>query len=121
MDVEAEIRKARAAEEAGPDTLMGPSVGGDLDDIRRQVLAATELPVGNVPLYQAFCEATRRYHDPQGCRKRAAGPHPQQVVFESPWSPRLKRQPPTMSCTTTVGVDPCLARSRRLLASLPGG
>lgn len=64
VDVEAEIRKAKAAEEEGADTLMELSVGGDLDDIRRQVLGATDLPVGNVPLYQAFCEATRRYHDP---------------------------------------------------------
>jgi 5-hydroxybenzimidazole synthase len=64
VDVEAEVRKARAAEEEGTDTLMELSVGGDLDDVRRQVLAATDLPVGNVPLYQAFCEATRRYHDP---------------------------------------------------------
>ncbi|GAB4249021.1 MAG: phosphomethylpyrimidine synthase ThiC [Thermoleophilia bacterium] len=64
VDVEAEIRKARAAAEEGADTLMELSVGGDLDDIRRRVLAATDLPVGNVPLYQAFCEATRRRHDP---------------------------------------------------------
>ncbi len=64
VDVEAEIRKAKAAEEEGADTLMELSVGGDLDDVRRRVLAATDLPVGNVPLYQAFCEATRRYHDP---------------------------------------------------------
>jgi phosphomethylpyrimidine synthase len=64
VDIEAEIRKARAAEDEGADTLMELSVGGDLDDVRRQVLAATDLPVGNVPLYQAFCEATRRYHDP---------------------------------------------------------
>lgn len=64
IDVAAEVRKARAAEAAGADTLMELSVGGDLNLIRREVLAAVELPVGNVPLYQAFCEATRRYGDP---------------------------------------------------------
>ncbi len=64
VDVEAEVRKARAAEECGADTLMELSVGGDLDLIRREVLAATKLPVGNVPLYQAFCEASRKYKDP---------------------------------------------------------
>ena len=63
-DVEAEVRKAVAAQEAGADTLMELSVGGDLDLIRREVLSAVDLPVGNVPLYQAFCEATRRYGDP---------------------------------------------------------
>ncbi len=64
VDVEAEVRKARAAQEEGADTLMELSVGGDLDEIRREVLAAVDLPVGNVPLYQAFCEAARRYGDP---------------------------------------------------------
>jgi phosphomethylpyrimidine synthase len=64
VDVGAEVAKARAAEEEGSDTLMELSVGGDLDEIRREVLAATSLPVGNVPLYQAFCEATRRYGHP---------------------------------------------------------
>ncbi len=64
IDVAAECRKARAAEEEGADTLMELSVGGNLDEIRRTVLAETALPVGNVPLYQAFCMATRKYGDP---------------------------------------------------------
>jgi phosphomethylpyrimidine synthase len=64
VDVDAEVRKARAAEAAGADTLMELSVGGDLNAVRREVLDAVSLPVGNVPLYQAFCEATRRYGDP---------------------------------------------------------
>lgn len=64
VDIDAEVRKAQAAESAGADTLMELSVGGNLDQVRRQVLAAVSLPVGNVPLYQAFCEASRRYGDP---------------------------------------------------------
>lgn len=64
VDYAAEVRKARAAETAGADTLMELSVGGDLDRVRREVIAAVNLPVGNVPLYQAFCEAARRYGDP---------------------------------------------------------
>lgn len=64
IDYAAETRKARAAEKAGADTLMELSVGGDLDRVRREVIAAVDLPVGNVPLYQAFCEAARKYGDP---------------------------------------------------------
>ena len=64
VDYAAEVRKAIAAQEAGADTLMELSVGGDLDRVRREVIAATGLPVGNVPLYQAFCEAARRYGNP---------------------------------------------------------
>ncbi len=63
-DVALEVRKALAAEEEGADTLMELSAGGDLDKIRREVLAATRLPVGNVPLYQAFHEAAHQYHNP---------------------------------------------------------
>ena len=63
-DLQAEIRKAQIAEEEGADTLMELSVGGDLDRIRREILANTSLPVGNVPLYQAFKETARRYKNP---------------------------------------------------------
>lgn len=64
IDYAAEVRKARAAQESGADTLMELSVGGDLDRVRQEVIASVDLPVGNVPLYQAFCEAARRYGDP---------------------------------------------------------
>jgi len=64
IDYQAEVRKAKVAQEAGADTLMELSVGGDLDRVRREVLAAVDLPVGNVPLYQAFCEAARKYGSP---------------------------------------------------------
>ncbi|MEW6520858.1 MAG: phosphomethylpyrimidine synthase ThiC [Thermodesulfobacteriota bacterium] len=63
-DPELEKRKARIAEEEGADTLMELSTGGRLDDIRREILATTSLPVGNVPLYQAFAEAARKYRNP---------------------------------------------------------
>ncbi len=64
IDYGAEVRKAKSAAAAGADTLMELSVGGDLDRVRREVIASVDLPVGNVPLYQAFCEAARRYGDP---------------------------------------------------------
>ncbi len=64
IDVDAEVGKAIGAQKAGADTLMELSVGGDLDKIRREVIGAVDLPVGNVPLYQAFCEATRKYGHP---------------------------------------------------------
>jgi len=64
VDYAAEVRKAKAAQEAGADTLMELSVGGDLDRVRREVINAVDLPVGNVPLYQAFCEAARKYGNP---------------------------------------------------------
>ena len=41
IDYAAEIRKAKAAVAAGADTLMELSVGGDLDRVRREVIAAS--------------------------------------------------------------------------------
>ena len=63
-DIDLEVKKARAIQEEGADTLMELSAGGDLDAVRRAVLGACDLPVGNVPLYQAFCEAARKYRNP---------------------------------------------------------
>jgi phosphomethylpyrimidine synthase len=63
-DVGLEIRKVKIAEQEQADTLMELSTGGDLDAIRRAVLDNCSLPVGNVPLYQAFAEAGRKYHNP---------------------------------------------------------
>ena len=64
IDIDTEILKAQAAQNNGADTLMELSVGGNLDEIRRRIIESVELPVGNVPLYQAFCEAVRKYNDP---------------------------------------------------------
>lgn len=61
VDIEMEVAKAKAAKEAGADTLMELSTGGDFNEIRRQVIAATDLSVGSVPLYQAFIEAIRKH------------------------------------------------------------
>ncbi|HVP94173.1 MAG TPA: phosphomethylpyrimidine synthase ThiC [Methanoregulaceae archaeon] len=61
VDIDQEIEKARAAERAGADTLMELSTGGDFSKIRKQIVAATSLSVGSVPLYQAFIEAARKY------------------------------------------------------------
>lgn len=60
IDISTELEKVRQAELAGADTLMELSTGGDLPEIRRQVIAATSLSVGSVPLYQAFIEAAQR-------------------------------------------------------------
>ena len=52
-DVDTELLKAKAAHEAGADTLMDLSTGGDIDAIRRKIMKATPLPIGTVPIYQA--------------------------------------------------------------------
>jgi phosphomethylpyrimidine synthase len=50
---DAEIEKALAAVEAGADTVMDLSTGGDIRLMRRKVLKEVGVPVGTVPIYQA--------------------------------------------------------------------
>jgi len=63
-NVDDEKQKAVVAEDTGADTLMELSAAGNLDMIRKEVLHAVSLPVGNVPLYQAFCQAIQTHGDP---------------------------------------------------------
>ncbi len=50
---ETEVEKALAAVEAGADTVMDLSTGGDLDLVRRKILDSVGVPVGSVPIYNA--------------------------------------------------------------------
>ncbi|MDY6972376.1 MAG: phosphomethylpyrimidine synthase ThiC [Thermodesulfobacteriota bacterium] len=52
-----ELAKLRVAIEAGADTVMDLSTGGDIDAIRRAILKESTIPVGTVPIYQAAVEA----------------------------------------------------------------
>ena len=56
INPEEELEKAKVSWEAGADTIMDLSTGGDLDQIRRQILRESPLPVGTVPIYQAAIE-----------------------------------------------------------------
>lgn len=56
VDVRAELEKSWVAVRHGADTVMDLSVGGDLRVIRREILKNVKVPVGTVPIYQAFIE-----------------------------------------------------------------
>ena len=55
-----EIEKARVSVEAGADTLMDLSTGGDLAGIRAALMREAHVPVGTVPIYQAAVRAVDR-------------------------------------------------------------
>lgn len=55
--LEEELAKLRAAVEAGADAVMDLSTGGPLDRVREEIIAASPLPVGSVPIYQAAVRA----------------------------------------------------------------
>jgi phosphomethylpyrimidine synthase len=47
-----ELRKLHTAVHHGSDTVMDLSTGGNIDEIRDVIIAASTVPVGTVPLYQ---------------------------------------------------------------------
>jgi len=55
-----EMRKVRISLDYGADALMDLSTGGDLKRIRKAILAATPIPLGTVPIYQAAVRAIDR-------------------------------------------------------------
>ena len=56
VDLDYELKKLKIAQEAGTDTVMDLSTGGDLDMIRQTILKFCRLPLGTVPVYQAAVE-----------------------------------------------------------------
>lgn len=59
-DEDFELRKLEAAINAGTDTVMDLSTGGDLRSVRRKIVAESSVPVGSVPIYEAIVEAIRK-------------------------------------------------------------
>jgi phosphomethylpyrimidine synthase len=59
-ELENEMRKLCVAVKAGADTVMDLSMGGDLDTIRRGILANCPVPLGTVPIYQAVADAVEQ-------------------------------------------------------------
>lgn len=60
-DKNLELEKLRVAGEAGADTIMDLSTGGDIDGMRKLAIANTTLPLGSVPIYQTTIESIEKY------------------------------------------------------------
>ncbi len=56
-----ELEKLKVAVAAGADAVMDLSTGGDITGIRRDVLNASTVAIGTVPIYQAAVEAIEKY------------------------------------------------------------
>ena len=59
-NLDEELEKLRVAVKAGTDTVMDLSMGGDLDAVRRGILANCPVPLGTVPIYQAVAETVEQ-------------------------------------------------------------
>ncbi|MDI6839639.1 MAG: phosphomethylpyrimidine synthase ThiC [bacterium] len=59
-DLKLEELKAKISEEAGADTIMDLSTGGDLKEFRRLIRKSFKGPLGTVPIYEAAIETAQK-------------------------------------------------------------
>jgi len=60
-NIDSELEKLSTAARFGADAIMDLSTGGDISTIRQSIVAASALPVGTVPIYQAGVEAIEKH------------------------------------------------------------
>ncbi len=58
-NVDEELVKLHNAVHLGSDTVMDLSTGGDIPEIRRAIIAASPVPIGTVPIYEALARVRR--------------------------------------------------------------
>jgi phosphomethylpyrimidine synthase len=63
MDMNEELRKLKAAVEAGADSVMDLSLGCSLNAIRKKIIKASPVMVGTVPIYQTAYDLSRKKKD----------------------------------------------------------
>jgi phosphomethylpyrimidine synthase len=61
--IDDELKKLRVAVKYGADTVMDLSVGGNIKQVRKKVLATSDVPVGTVPIYEIAVNAQKKKMD----------------------------------------------------------
>jgi len=59
IDFELELKKLKLSMELGADTVMDLSTGGEIRDLRLEILKRSKIPVGTVPIYEAVCKLAK--------------------------------------------------------------
>ncbi|MDR1952477.1 MAG: phosphomethylpyrimidine synthase ThiC [Elusimicrobiota bacterium] len=60
IDIKEEIAKLNIAVKAGADAVMDLSTGGNLREIRKEILDISPVQVGTVPIYEAACRTVNK-------------------------------------------------------------
>jgi phosphomethylpyrimidine synthase len=60
IDLAEELQKLDTAVKAGADAVMDLSTGGNLTQVRKEILAACPVQVGTVPIYEAACRTVAK-------------------------------------------------------------
>lgn len=59
VDFDLELKKLQIAVKYGADTVMDLSTGGEIRDLRLEILKKSTVPVGTVPIYEAVCNLAK--------------------------------------------------------------
>lgn len=59
-NIETEVEKARTAVKYGADAVMDLSTGSHLNEVRKEIIRAIEVPIGTVPIYEAAVGASKK-------------------------------------------------------------
>lgn len=59
FDLKEELKKLEVSIQAGTDTVMDLSTGGDIDSIRKEIIRHSPIPIGTVPIYEAAIMAVK--------------------------------------------------------------
>jgi phosphomethylpyrimidine synthase len=59
-DIDEEVRKLKACEKYGADTVMDLSTGKNLDEIRKEIIKNASVPIGTVPMYHILEEVNNK-------------------------------------------------------------
>lgn len=59
-DIQEELEKMRVAIKAGAHTIMDLSTGGPVNEIRKEIVKESTVPIGTVPIYQAAVETIQK-------------------------------------------------------------
>jgi phosphomethylpyrimidine synthase len=60
VDFDLELNKLELSQKLGADTVMDLSTGGEIRDLRVEILNRSEIPVGTVPIYEAVCGVAKK-------------------------------------------------------------
>jgi phosphomethylpyrimidine synthase len=114
VDLEEELKKLEVSIQAGTDTVMDLSTGGDIDTIRKEIIRHSPIPVGTVPIYEAAIKAVKK--------RKALAKMKVEDLFEV-----IERQAEegvdfmTVHCGVTRSAVERLRRTRRLLGVVSRG
>jgi phosphomethylpyrimidine synthase len=59
-EIQQELQKLCVCLKAGADTVMDLSMGGNVSEVRREILKSCPIPLGTVPIYQAIAEVVEK-------------------------------------------------------------